>query len=48
MDKLAQSLGITSLSKSHVSRMAADLDEQVAAFRTRPLGYAGPFTSLAG
>ncbi|GIF12483.1 mutator family transposase [Actinoplanes teichomyceticus] len=36
MDKLVQSLGITSLSKSQVSRMAADLDEQVYAFRTRP------------
>ena len=34
MDKLVQSLGITSLSKSQVSRMATDLDEQVAAFRT--------------
>ncbi|MFI6077508.1 IS256 family transposase [Actinoplanes sp. NPDC051343] len=31
MDKLVQSLGITSLSKSQVSRMAADLDEQVHA-----------------
>jgi putative transposase len=47
MDKLVQSLGITSLSKSQVSRMAADLDAQVAAFRTRPLGEAGPFTFLA-
>jgi transposase-like protein len=47
MDKLVQTLGITSLSKSQVSRMAADLDEQVAAFRTRPLGEAGPFTFLA-
>jgi transposase-like protein len=47
MDKLVQSLGITSLSKSQVSRMAADLDEQVAAFRTRPLGEAGPFTFVA-
>jgi len=47
MDKLVQSLGITSLSKSQVSRMAADLDEQVAAFRTRPLGDAGPFTFVA-
>jgi transposase-like protein len=36
MDKLVQSLGIDGLSKSRVSRMAADLDEQVAAFRTRP------------
>lgn len=35
MDKLVQTLGITSLSKSQVSRMAADLDEQVTAFRTR-------------
>lgn len=28
VDKLVQTLGITSLSKSQVSRMAADLDEQ--------------------
>jgi putative transposase len=47
MDKLVQSLGITSLSRSQVSRMAADLDEQVAAFRTRSLGEAGPFTFVA-
>jgi putative transposase len=47
MDKLVQTLGITSLSRSQVSRMAADLDEQVAAFRTRPLGEAGPFTFVA-
>src|SRR5579859_5746375 len=47
MDKLVQSLGITSLSKSQVSRMAADLDEQVTALRTRPLGQAGPFTFVA-
>ena len=47
MDKLVQSLGITSLSKSQVSRMAADLDEQVAAFRSRPLGDCGPFTFVA-
>lgn len=47
MDKLVQSLGITSLSKSQVSRMATDLDEQVAAFRTRPLGETGPFTFVA-
>ena len=47
MDKLVESLGITSLSKSQVSRMAADLDGQVAAFRTRPLDDAGPFTFVA-
>jgi len=47
MDKLVQTLGITSLSKSQVSRMAEDLDGQVAAFRTRPLGESGPFTLVA-
>jgi putative transposase len=47
MDKLVQSLGITSLSKSQVSRMAVDLDAQVAVFRTRPLGDTGPFTFVA-
>jgi putative transposase len=47
MDKLVQSLGITSLSRSQVSRMATDLDAQVAAFRTRPLGDSGPFTFVA-
>ena len=47
MDKLVQSLGITGLSKSQVSRMAAELDEQVSAFRTRPLGEAGPFAFVA-
>jgi putative transposase len=34
------------LSKSLVPAMAADLDAQVEAFRTRPLD-AGPYTSLA-
>jgi putative transposase len=47
MDKLVATLGITSLSKSQVSRMAQDLDEQVTAFRTRPLADAGPFTFVA-
>lgn len=46
MDKLVQALGITGLSRSQVSRMATDLDEQVAAFRTRPLD-AGPYTFVA-
>lgn len=46
MDKLVQSLGITGLSKSKVSEMAKDLDEQVAAFRTRPL-IEGPYTFVA-
>jgi putative transposase len=47
MDKLVQSLGITTLSKSQVSVMAKDLDDHVAEFRTRPLGEAGPFTFMA-
>ncbi|WP_330474505.1 IS256 family transposase [Terrabacter sp. C0L_2] len=46
MDKLVRSLGITGLSKSQVSVMAKDLDEQVAAFRTRPLND-GPYTFVA-
>ena len=44
MDKLVKTLGIHSLSKSQVSRMAADLDEHVNEFRHRSLVEAGPFT----
>ena len=44
MDKLVKTLGIDSLSKSQVSRMAADLDSIVDDFRHRPLDAAGPFT----
>src|SRR5699024_7888828 len=47
MDKLVKTLGIDSLSKSQVSRMAADLDEHVDQFRHRPLDDAGPFTFVA-
>ncbi|MFH5211372.1 IS256 family transposase, partial [Antrihabitans sp. NCIMB 15449] len=46
MEKLVESLGVTKLSKSQVSIMAADLDAQVEAFRTRPLD-AGPYTFVA-
>ena len=46
MDKLVRTLGITGLSKSQVSEMAKDLDEQVTAFRTRPLDQ-GPYTFVA-
>jgi len=46
MEKLVETLGITRLSKSQVSVMAKDLDEQVESFRTRPLD-AGPYTFLA-
>ena len=47
MDKLVKQLGIHSLSKSQVSRMAKDLDQIVEEFRHRPLGDAGPFTFVA-
>ena len=47
MDKLVQSLGITTLSKSQVSEMAKDLDAHVEEFRTRRLDDAGPFTFVA-
>ena len=46
MDKLVRALRITGLSKSKVSEMAKDLDEQVAAFRTRPL-HDAPYTFVA-
>jgi putative transposase len=46
MEKLVETLGITRLSKSQVSVMAADLDAQMEAFRTRPLD-AGPYTFVA-
>jgi putative transposase len=46
MEKLVQTLGITSLSRSQVSVMAAELDEQVESFRNRPLD-AGPYTFVA-
>ena len=47
MDKLVKALGIDALSKSQVSRMAADLDQLVEEFRHRPLDQAGPFTFVA-
>lgn len=43
VDGLVRTLGIESLSKSQVSRMAAELDEMVTEFRNRPLD-AGPYT----
>jgi putative transposase len=46
MEKLVESLGITRLSKSQVSTMAAELDAHVADFRSRPLD-AGPYTFVA-
>ncbi len=43
VERLAEQLGVKSLSRSQVSEMAAHLDAQVAAFRERPLD-AGPYT----
>jgi putative transposase len=46
MEKLVEQLGIKHLSKSQVSVMARELDEQVESFRTRPLDQA-PYTFVA-
>jgi putative transposase len=43
VERLAEQLGVKSLSRSQVSEMAAHLDGQVSAFRERPLD-AGPYT----
>ena len=43
VDDVVKAMGIEGISRSQVSRMAAELDEQVAAFRNRPLD-AGPYT----
>ncbi len=43
VERLAESLGVTKLSKSQVSVMARELDDLVTDFRNRPLD-AGPYT----
>jgi putative transposase len=43
VERLAEQLGVKSLSRSQVSEMATHLDAQVTAFRERPLN-AGPYT----
>lgn len=43
VDDIARQMGIDGISKSQVSRICADLDEVVAAWRNRPLD-AGPYT----
>ena len=45
VEKLAASLGVTGLSKSQVSLMAAELDDMVEGFRSRKLD-AGPYIFL--
>jgi len=46
VDKLVRTLGIEGISRSEVSRLAASLDEVVAAFRDRPLQGRYPFLAL--
>ncbi len=43
VERLAEQLGVKSLSRSQVSEMASHLDAQVTAFRERPLDQ-GPYT----
>jgi putative transposase len=46
VDRLVEQMGLRGLSKDQVSRMCAGLDEQVTAFRTRPLDGAYPYLWL--
>jgi putative transposase len=46
VDDLVQSLGITGISKSEVSRICAALDSEVGVFRDRPLVEAYPYVFL--
>ena len=46
VDKLVKSLGLDGVSKSQVSRMAGELDEQVEAFRERRLPARYPYVWL--
>jgi putative transposase len=43
VDDLVQSLGITGISRSEVSRICTALDAEVASFRNRPLSEAYPY-----
>ncbi len=46
VDDLVRALGLEGMDKSTVSRLAASLDEQVSAFRGRPLTEAFPYVWL--
>jgi len=46
VDELVQSLGMTGISKSEVSRLCSELDELVEAFRHRPLTNRYPYVWL--
>ncbi len=45
VEGLVQTLGLERMSKSRVSELAAELDDMVESFRSRPLDQ-GPYTSL--
>jgi len=46
VDRLVEQLGIAGMTKDRVSRLCRELDEQVEAFRTRPLEGAYPYLWL--
>src|ERR1700742_5075356 len=46
VDRLVEQMGLRGLSKDQVSRMCAGLDEQVSAFRSRPLDGSYPYVWL--
>ncbi len=46
VDRLVEQMGLRGLSKDQVSRMCRGLDEQVSAFRSRPLDGAYPYLWL--
>ena len=46
LDELVQALGMSGVSKSEISRLAAELDERVTAFRERPLEGTYPYVWL--
>ncbi len=46
VDRLVEQMGLRGLSKDQVSRMCAGLDEQVGAFRSRPLDGSYPYLWL--
>ena len=46
VDRLVEQTGLRGLSKDQVSRMCRALDEQVAAFRGRPLEGDSPYVWL--
>src|SRR5581483_4214278 len=46
VDDLLQALGLTGMSKSQVSRLCAELDDEVERFRSRPLAGGYPYVWL--